>query len=90
MKKYKKYNPPNKEDNIIENDKNKKENIPIFQNIENADKSCINCFRIFNHSEKENQFMTCSNDKTIKIWEKSNKDDNYYSIKSIINMILNI
>ena len=29
--------------------------------------------------------MTCSNDKTIKIWEKSNKDENYYCIKTIIN-----
>ena len=60
-------------------------NLIEIQKIENAHKSCINCIRFFNHSEKENQFMTCSNDKTIKIWEKSSKDENYYCIKTIIN-----
>jgi len=73
------------EDGIIKIWNYDNSNIIEVQTIENAHKNCINCIRFINYNERENQFMTCSNDKTIKFWEKINKDDNYYCIKTIIN-----
>lgn len=54
------------------------------QMIENAHKSSINCIKYFKDSERLNQFISSSNDKTMKIWEKS-KDNRYYCIKTILN-----